>query len=252
MPYLCLGKFCCKMNNGPTKKSLLLIWKDSNFARELIEKIPAFTWFDINRPLAELKDVEIETGVLLPAEAAAGQHKRSDFYGFEILYHLRHQFRWSCPVGIASFMPLAYLRQRFPILDYPQHHPYLQLPAAPASVRTLFDRAEPAGQCRLNEIIRNYCDPVGRLIRLLTHGYALNVLYKKRQPGPHFTKKLKADIKLLERYAIDLSVPGDVHNLVRQLLTELKSLDDFSIHSVSEKLNQLVDQLAGIKTELKT
>ncbi|MBN1999761.1 hypothetical protein JW935_19555, partial [candidate division KSB1 bacterium] len=190
-----------------------------------------------------------KTGALILAEVTAENHLRSDFYGFELLCRLRAEYRWTCPVGIASFMPPVYLSSRFPILDYPQHHPFLQLPATPASVENLFSETEPVGKARLNEIVMFYCDPLGRLIHLLTHGRAFHVLYKNKRPDRDFSVKFASDLEQLKRYLDVLPVPESMSEKVRQLLKILHRVAEkqHSEFDVSKKMADIVGQLAALK-----
>jgi len=137
------------------------------------------------------------SGIVLLAELKWAGHQRSDFYGFELLCRLRTELRVACPVVVCSFLPRAVLVRRFPILEFPQNHPFIQLPTTPASVLDELAQAESANEPRLNDIIRSYCDPRARLRHLLTHGTGFRALLNGSEPP---WDPLQVDLERLRAY----------------------------------------------------
>lgn len=164
-------------------------------------------------------------GIIILAELNWNGKKLSDFYGFEILCQLRTEHRLRCPIAVCSFMPENYLKKKFPILEFPQHHPFIRLPASPETFAERIQKAEIADEPRLNDIISSYCDPRGRLIKLLTHGKGFRRITRNVQvntPDDSLWSDCNEDLALLRNYLVNKLLGSSILSLGNTLAAKLE------------------------------
>lgn len=164
-------------------------------------------------------------GIVILAELNWNGKKLSDFYGFEILSRLRAEHRLKCPITVCSFMPEPWLRKKFPILEFPQHHPLVRLPARPEMFVEKIEKAEFADEFRLNDIIMSYCDLKGRLVGLITHGkgfrHITRALRKDEASDSLFSNCLD-DLALLKNYLMNKALGDTISILGAKLVVKLQ------------------------------
>lgn len=164
-------------------------------------------------------------GLVILAELKWNGKKLSDFYGFETLCHLRAEHRLRCPISVCSFMPENYLKKTFPILEFPQHHPFIRLPASPDTFAEKIQESEIADEHRLNDIISSYCDPSGRLIRLITHGKGFRHITRNVQmntPDDSLWPACSDDLALLRNYLVNKLLGSAILSLGSTLTAKLE------------------------------
>ncbi|OPZ69727.1 MAG: hypothetical protein BWY83_01883 [bacterium ADurb.Bin478] len=199
--------------------AILCGWNQEPFADTLAEEPGLIVCCDQEDFLARLTDQPVQA-IILAAELTWSGKAPSAFYGFEVLCRLRAETGVGCPVVMASFMQGEWLRRRFPILDFQSHHPLVRLPARPQVLRQAAMNAKPADRFRLHDMVRSYCDPQGRLLRLLTHGNGFRQLAAVQTLlSPSDQQALMQDARLLQRWLEQL--PADAERIA-----QLKNLLD--------------------------
>ena len=185
------------------KKEIYIIWNRDRFSRRLADTFGIERVLEREEQFALMsKDTHIR-GVVLLAEYRAELKRYSELYGMEVLTALRARYRLLCPIVICSYLPFSFLSGKYAIFDFPQHHPFLPLPATVQEMTAAVEGAVEADEPRLNDIISNYCDPGGRLIKLLTHGRLFVAMQKKDDSffeGEHFRMTVENDLFLLRLY----------------------------------------------------
>lgn len=164
-------------------------------------------------------------GIVVLAELNWNGKKLSDFYGFEILSQLRAEHRIKCPIAICSFMPELYFRKKFPILEFPQHHPFVRLPAEPQTILSALEKAEFADEYRLNDIIISYCDPRGRLMKLITHGKGFRQITRNLSVYPSddsLWSSCQDDLALLKNYLMNKLLGNTISMVGTKLVIKLE------------------------------
>jgi hypothetical protein len=186
------------MNN-----EIYIIWNRDRFSRRLAETFGIENILDGEEQFALISKRPHIRGVVLLAEYRGDMKRYSELYGMEVLTTLRAQYRLLCPIVICSYLPFSVLSGKYAIFDFPQHHPFLPLPATAQEMAASVEGAVDADEPRLNDIIANYCDPGGRLIKLLTHG-RLFVAIKKNEDSllgeKSFRQTAENDLFLLKHY----------------------------------------------------
>lgn len=211
------------MNN-----SYLILWNKNNFSDKLAK---AFRKKKVITLITSKSDFERNLkrnnvqGIVILAELNWNGKKLSDFYGFEILCKLRTEHRLKCPIAICSFMPEPWLRKKFPILDFPQNHPFIRLPASPETFVEKIKKAEVADEFRLNDIITSYCDPKGKLRNLINHGGGFRQIIRANEKlvaNKSFFNQCKSDLALFEEYINGNLFNKNVIEIGQKLITEFK------------------------------
>ncbi|HPI72194.1 MAG TPA: hypothetical protein PK843_06385 [bacterium] len=199
--------------------AILCGWNQEPFAERLADEPGFIVCCDQDNFFARLLEDSVQA-VILAAELTWSGEAPSVFYGFEVLCRMRAETGLGCAVVMASFMEGEWLRRRFPILDFQSHHPLVRLPARPQVLRQAAMNAKPADRFRLRDMVRSYCDPRGRLLRLLTHGNGFRKLAALQVPlSPSDQQALMQDARLLERWLEHL--PADAEHIA-----QLKNLLD--------------------------
>ncbi len=229
------------MNDG----TILCAWNNDLYAELFQDQglTPVFAETGLRRMIGEKP---IPAMVVL-AELQWSGHE-TDFYGMELLCQLRADRGVTCPIAVASFLSLADLRQRFPILDFSSQHPFIRLPATPREMAATARNGKPADLFRLRDIISSCCDPRGRLIKLLTHGTGLRNLV--RCPGTLTAIEMQAlqdDDRLLRRYLqhsfLEKSIEAKTWELVNQLERMFIEASAENIASAQKTLQNLIRAL---------
>ncbi len=198
---------------------ILCGWNQEPFADRLAGEAGLIVCRDQENFLTRLTEEPVQA-VILAAELTWSGKAPGAFYGFEMLCRLRGETGLGCPVVMASFMEGEWLRRRFPILDFQSHHPLVRLPAPPQALRHAAMNAKPADRFRLHDLVRSYCDPQGRLLRLLTHGSGFRRLATvETRLSPADQQALMQDTRLLQRWLEHL--PADAERIA-----QLKNLLD--------------------------
>ncbi|NLP09010.1 hypothetical protein GX408_01300 [bacterium] len=214
--------------------AILCGWNQEPFADRLAEEPGLIVCCDQENFFTRLTEEPVQA-VILAAELTWSGNAPSIFYGLEVLCRLRAETGLGCPVVMASFMEGEWLRRRFPILDFQSHQPLLRLPARPQALRQAAMNAKPADRFRLHDMVRSYCDPQGRLLRLLTHGNGFRKLAALQTPlSPSDQQALMQDARLLERWLAHL--PADAEQIAQ--LKDLLDLVDKTCRSpTAENIN---------------
>lgn len=203
----------------------IIFWNKSQYATDISEALG-----DVDVITSELeliapsKNCAIKHVIIL-AELTWNDRKLSDFSGFEILCQLRAEHRLRCPIAVCSFMPESWLRKKFPILEFPQHHPFIRLPASAETFIEKIQKAETADEPRLNDIISSYCDPKGRLIRLITHGKGFRQITRNVgviQGDDSLWSTCSDDVGLLRKYLVNKLLGNTILSLGNELAANLE------------------------------
>lgn len=222
---------------------VLAIWDEG------VKAVPGLTEF--GTPISEseivddggrLNDVKV---IIILAELIWNDKKRGDFYGFEILYKLRAEYRLKCPIAICSFMPKQALRGQFPILKFAKNHPFMRLPTSPDEIKAALESGEVADESRLSHILQ-YCNLRGRLERLITHGKGLPSLDKTPVGVPLNDQNwhnLQEDSTLLARYlksgVLDPALAEAGFSFLATLKTAIRERDQQALHEARERFKRL-------------
>jgi len=153
-----------------TENQILFIWHVDSYISRLSRLLAGIQNVSSKEEMESFSKWSEVRGVVVSAEIRWDMRQPAELYGFEILSILRAELRLKCPIAICSFLSEPWLRRRFPILDFPQHHPFMHLPASPETFIQTLREGEEADEYRLNDIIMSYCDLRGRLAKLITHG----------------------------------------------------------------------------------
>ncbi len=200
---------------------ILCGWNPEPFADTLAGEPGLIVCCDQENFLTRSTDGPVQA-VILAAELTWSGKAPSAFYGFEMLCRLRAETGLGCPVVMASFMEGEWLRRRFPILDFQSHHPLVRLPARPEVLRQVAMNAKPADRFRLHDLVRSYCDPQGRLLRLLTHGNGFRQLAARETPlSPSDQQALRQDARLLQRWLEHLPADAERIAQLKNLLAQV-------------------------------
>lgn len=235
---------------------ILFIWNDNDYAKfALSSSFGVNSFISLFKKFQDvIKNQQEFDSIVILAELSLDGKKLCDFYGFEILCQLRAEHRLKCPIAVCSFMPEAWLRKKFPILEFPQHHPFIQLPASPETFIERVQKAEIADEPRLNDIIVSYCNPKGRLIRLLTHGEGFRQITKNIQinnADDSFWFACKDDLSLLRTYLVNKAFGETVLSLgstLAEKLEEAINKKNISILiSIKSLFELLIDELVKLK-----
>lgn len=208
--------------------------------------------------LTDLESILIQNayigGIIVYSELKWEHHKLSTFYGFDLLCVFRTEYRLKCPIAICSFMPEPWLRKKFPILDFPQHHPFIHLPASPDAFIEKIEKAEVADEPRLNDIIISYCDLKGRLIKLITHGKGFRQITRNAGVNNGYDSLWSDcydDLALLRSYLSNralgktvLSIGFEVEAKLQKAITE-KNLDNLLV--TKPIFDRFMNELANMK-----
>lgn len=235
-------------------KEILVLWNDDQFSLSLNEPFGKSNLiYNCSEMESRLQFIKPE-GIVLCGELCWNGKKFTDFHGFEILCQLRAEHRLECPIAICSFMPESWLRNKFPILDFPQHHPFIRLPASPEKFIEKIHKAEAADEPRLNDIIISYCDPKGRLIRLITHGKGFHQIIgniKLNKDDEALWTNCNDDLALLKNYLLNRVLGSTILSLGNTLEVKLKeairtkNLD--TLIDTKSIFNTLLNELTGTK-----
>lgn len=204
--------------------------------------------------LIALSKYGIPEHVIILAELRLGNKKLSDFYGFEILCQLRAEHRLKCPIAVCSFMPEPWLRKKFPILEFPQHHPFIRLPASPETFIEKIEKAEVADESRLNDIIISYCHLKGRLIKLITHGAGFRQITRSlnvKQENDSLWSSCQDDLALLKTYlsneALGSTILATGEKLVGKLHEAIQSRKVETLYSTKPIFDTFLGKIADAK-----
>ncbi len=165
------------------------------------------------------------SGVVVLAELKWDEKKYTEFLGLEILTELRLNYQIKAPIAICSFFPGDQLRSKYPILDFPQNHPFISLPFIVEDVLAVFQKSEIADEHRLNDIIRSYCNVKGRLVHLITHGDGLSKILTgchTKTPPNELWSACEIDMRSFNRYMSSLSEGSVLYKNGRRLCEHIK------------------------------
>jgi len=99
------------------------------------------------------------------------------------------------------------------------------LPSSPETLTEKIQNAEVADEPRLNDIISSYCDPVGRLIRLITHGKAFRQITRNVgviREGDSLWSSCTDDVALLRNYLMNKLLGNTIISLGNTLAANIE------------------------------
>jgi len=206
------------------KPTVLCGWNPDHFAEAIRKESELITATSEESLLTGVSKHPVQAIVLL-AELTWSENEPSAFFGFEVLCRLRAEWGFTGPIAMASFMGEEWLRPQFPILDFPDQHPLVRLPAFPGDLRQAALNGKPADPFRMRDIISSYCDPRARILKLLTHGPGFRSLAQCQEALSEAERQLLiADQQTLSRYMASSAIPSGLAEQLGELMVELEKL----------------------------
>jgi hypothetical protein len=167
------------------------------------------------------------------------------FVGMDAVCRLRMEKRIVMPIVVCSFMQEEFMVKRFPILMYPQHHPYLRLPASPEDIKTTLMQSVEMDEFRLREVIEKYCDPVGRAFHLLTHSHGFRMLQTQNENLMEMRQVIDEDVKQFRNLLSAL--PAKVQKAGQHFCSQSEDLGELDASELKTSLTKLIDLVSNAR-----
>lgn len=211
-------------------EQLMIIWdRDAAWTNNLVralEHAEASVTSANPRDYRQELDRSQYAGIVVLAEFGQEGYRRLDFDGLELLALLRAELLVRCPIVVCSFFAKSKLIRRYPLLRWSQHHPFVRLPEEPKEIGRALEAAHPIDDDRWPHLL-SYCDPLGRIERLLTHGDGLREVWRwvsASEPQLENRRTIEQDAALLRRYLLADGLPEAVHQTGRAVEKALKGV----------------------------
>lgn len=225
------------------------IWNSNTYANKLIKHfgVDPVVLSEVHLSSSDLNNSK---GIVIIAELDWNGNKLSQFYGLEILCKLRAEYRYKCPIAVCSFIEEDWLWKKFPILDFPQHHPFIRLPVGKETYIEKIQSAEEADESKLNDIIINYCNLIGRFSRLITHGPGFRQITNSinlDEVQNSIWSDCNSDLILLKNYLSNKSLGGTILEIGSKLTLEIEKAimanDLNGLFATESLFNSLLNEL---------